>query len=412
MEPERSFQIDAELFFFFQACMGTETTCQRQPLRHAGGDAMAEVEIERLHKSFGDLGVLNDISMQVRHGEFMVFVGPSGCGKSTLLRTIAGLERPTAGRISIGGEDVTRWPPARRGVSMVFQSYALYPHMTVRENIAFGLKVAKVPVADIDGRVREAAAVLQIDHLLDRRPRALSGGQRQRVAIGRSIVRQPKAFLFDEPLSNLDAELRVQMRVELVGLHERLGATMIYVTHDQIEAMTMADRIAVLNRGQVEQIGAPLELYRQPRNLFVAGFIGSPRMNLFETTVLGTGPNGVAVRLPGGATVVVPVAADGLAEGSPLTLGLRPEHLGINEAAGGPADATMTGQAQLVEHLGGEILAHVVLDDGTRLDVKTHGHSEVSRAAAIAIGVRGELCYLFDAAGDCLPALRPRALPN
>ncbi len=372
---------------------------------------MAEVEIERLHKSFGDLGVLNDISMQVRHGEFMVFVGPSGCGKSTLLRSIAGLERPTAGRIRIGGEDVTRWAPARRGVSMVFQSYALYPHMTVRENIAFGLKVAKVPSGEIDGRVREAAAVLQIDHLLDRRPRALSGGQRQRVAIGRSIVRQPKAFLFDEPLSNLDAELRVQMRVELVGLHERLGATMIYVTHDQIEAMTMADRIAVLNRGQVEQIGAPLELYRQPRNLFVAGFIGSPRMNLFETTVVATGSDGVAVRIPGGGAVVVPVSADGLSAGQALTLGLRPEHLGINEAPGGPADAAMTGQAQLVEHLGGEILAHVVLDDGTRLDVKTHGHGEVQRAAAVSVGVRGELCYLFDAAGDCLPALRPRALP-
>ncbi len=372
---------------------------------------MAEVEIERLHKSFGDLGVLNDISMQVRHGEFMVFVGPSGCGKSTLLRTVAGLERPTAGRISIGGDDVTRWAPARRGVSMVFQSYALYPHMTVRENIAFGLKVSKVPAGEIEGRVREAAAVLQIDHLLDRRPKALSGGQRQRVAIGRSIVRQPKAFLFDEPLSNLDAELRVQMRVELVGLHERLGATMIYVTHDQIEAMTMADRIAVLNRGQVEQIGAPLELYRQPRNLFVAGFIGSPRMNLFETTVVASGPDGVTVRIPGGATIVVPVSAEGLADGQALTLGLRPEHLGINEAPGGPAEATMTGQAQLVEHLGGEILAHVVLDDGVRLDVKTHGHGEVQRATAIAIGVRGELAYLFDAAGDCLPALRPRALP-
>ena len=366
---------------------------------------MADVEIERLHKSFGDLAVLNDISMQVRHGEFMVFVGPSGCGKSTLLRTIAGLERPTSGRVAIGGDDVTSWPPARRGVSMVFQSYALYPHMTVRQNIAFGLKVAKVATGDIAARVREAAALLQIDHLLDRRPAALSGGQRQRVAIGRSIVRQPKAFLFDEPLSNLDAELRVQMRVELVGLHERLGATMIYVTHDQIEAMTMADRIAVLNRGQVEQIGAPLELYRQPRNLFVAGFIGSPRMNLFETEVVATGPLGVTVRIPGGAEIVVPVSAAGVQAGQALTLGMRPEHLGIGEAPGGPPDATMNGQAQLVEHLGGEILVHAVLADGARLDVKTHGHGDVQRASAIGIGVRGEFCYLFDAAGDCLPAL-------
>ncbi len=373
---------------------------------------MADVEIERLHKSFGELAVLNDISMRVRHGEFMVFVGPSGCGKSTLLRTIAGLERPSSGSIAIGGDDVTSWPPARRGISMVFQSYALYPHMTVRENIAFGLKVAKVSPADIATRVRDAAAVLQIDHLLDRRPAALSGGQRQRVAIGRSIVRQPKAFLFDEPLSNLDAELRVQMRMELVGLHERLGATMIYVTHDQIEAMTMADRIAVLNRGQVEQIGAPLELYRQPRNLFVAGFIGSPRMNLFETRAVATGPLGITVRIPGGAEIVVPVSAGGIAPGQALTLGIRPEHLGIGEVPGGPADAMMNGQALLVEHLGGEILAHVVLEDGIRLDVKTHGHGHVGRATAIEIGVRGDLCYLFDEAGNCLPALHRRALPN
>jgi multiple sugar transport system ATP-binding protein len=295
---------------------------------------MAEVGIERLHKTFGETAVLNDISMQIHHGEFMVFVGPSGCGKTTLLRSIAGLEKPSAGRVTIGGDDVTRWPPARRGVSMVFQSYALYPHMTVRENIAFGLKVAKVPKADIAGRVKDAAGVLQIEHLLDRRPKELSGGQRQRVAIGRSIVRQPKAFLFDEPLSNLDAELRVQMRVELVGLHDRLGATMIYVTHDQVEAMTMADRIAVLNKGQVEQIGAPLELYRQPRNLFVAGFIGSPRMNLMPTTVLATGPTGVTVALPGGAPILVPVQAAGVTVGQAMTLGLRPEHLGIGEAVG------------------------------------------------------------------------------
>jgi multiple sugar transport system ATP-binding protein len=371
---------------------------------------MADVDMERLHKSFGELPVLNDISMQVRHGEFMVFVGPSGCGKSTLLRSIAGLEKPTSGRISIGGKDVTNWPPARRGVSMVFQSYALYPHMTVRENIAFGLKVSKVPVAEIKTRVAEAASILQIEHLLERKPAALSGGQRQRVAIGRSIVRKPEAFLFDEPLSNLDAELRVQMRVELVALHDRLGATMIYVTHDQTEAMTMADRIAVLNGGKVEQIGAPLELYRQPRNLFVAGFIGSPRMNLFESVVMATGPEGVAIRVPGGSSILVPVAATGVEIGAVLMLGVRPEHLGIEEASGGAADAMMSGQVQLVEHLGGEVLAHIVLDDGTRLHVKTHGHGDVQRATATSIGLRGELCYLFDAAGDCLPALHQRQL--
>ncbi len=366
---------------------------------------MAEVLIERLSKTFGELAVLNDISMQVEHGEFMVFVGPSGCGKTTLLRSIAGLERPSSGRISIGGEDVTSWAPARRGVSMVFQSYALYPHMTVRQNIAFGLRVAKTPAADIERRVSEAGSVLQIDHLLDRHPRELSGGQRQRVAIGRSIVRDPKAFLFDEPLSNLDAELRVQMRVELVALHERLGATMIYVTHDQVEAMTMADRIAVLNRGQVEQIGTPLELYRRPRNLFVAGFIGSPRMNLIPTEVRQTGPVGITVTLPAGGEVVVPVSAEGVAVGQRLTLGLRPEHLGIGEAPGGAADARLHGRALLIEHLGGEILAHVELDDGTKLNVKTHGHGDVQRAASLEVGLRASFCYLFDASGTCLLAL-------
>jgi len=373
---------------------------------------MADVGIERLHKTFGEIAVLNDISMEINHGEFMVFVGPSGCGKTTLLRSIAGLEKPSAGRVTIGNDDVTRWPPARRGVSMVFQSYALYPHMTVRENIAFGLKVAKVPKDDIAGRVKDAAAILQIEHLLDRRPKELSGGPRQRVAIGRSIVRQPKAFLFDEPLSNLDAELRVQMRVELVGLHDRLGATMIYVTHDQVEAMTMADRIAVLNKGQVEQIGAPLELYRYPRNLFVAGFIGSPRMNLMPTTVQATGPLGVTVALPGGGSLLVPVSAADITTGQSLTLGLRPEHIGVGEAVGGRGEAFLAAQAKLVEHLGGEILAHVVLPDGTSLNVKTHGHGEMTREQEVQLGVRGELAYLFTEAGDCLASLHPREIPD
>jgi multiple sugar transport system ATP-binding protein len=286
----------------------------------------------------------------------------------------AGLEKPNAGRVTIGSDDVTRWPPARRGVSMVFQSYALYPHMTVRENIAFGLQVAKVPKIERAGRVKDATAILLIEHLLERRPKELSGGQRERVAIGRSIVRQPKALLFDEPLSNLDAELRVQMRVELVGLHDRLGATMIYVTHDQVEAMTMADRIAVLNRGQVEQIGTPLELYRRPRNRFVAGFIGSPRMNFIPSIVRAMGPTGVTVSLPPGASVLVPVSGDAMVVGQTITFGLRPEHLGIGEAERGPADAFLPAQARMVEHLGGgEILAHIVLTDGAALDVKTHG---------------------------------------
>jgi multiple sugar transport system ATP-binding protein len=264
----------------------------------------------------------------------------------------------------------------------------------------------------ITKRVTEAAAILQIGHLLERRPKELSGGQRQRVAIGRSIVKQPKAFLFDEPLSNLDAELRVQMRVELVALHDRLGATMIYVTHDQVEAMTMADRIAVLNKGAVEQIGAPLELYRQPRNLFVASFIGSPKMNILPSTVQAMGPEGVTVALPGGGALLVPVAAEGVTTGQPVSLGLRPEHIGIGEAVGGAVEAFLSARAQMVEHLGGEVLAHVQLTDGTAINVKTHGHGDIGRASELQLGLRGELAYVFDAAGLCLPALRPRAIPS
>jgi multiple sugar transport system ATP-binding protein len=362
---------------------------------------MAEVGIDRLSKKFGELTVLNDISIQVAHGEFMVFVGPSGCGKSTLLRSIAGLERPTAGRVMIGGEDVTNVAPARRGIAMVFQSYALYPHMTVRENIAFGLKVAKMPAAEIETRIAEAAATLQIGHLLGRKPKELSGGQRQRVAIGRSIVRHPKAFLFDEPLSNLDAELRVQMRAELVGLHDRLGATMIYVTHDQVEAMTMADRIAVFNQGKVEQIGAPLDLYTNPQNLFVAGFIGSPKMNLLKTEVIEVGPEGVAVGLPGGGVVRVPAAAGGLAPGQKVTLGLRPEHLALGDT-GRPVDAWVTGQTQLVEHLGGEIITRIALADGTVLNVRSPGHAGLHRAEIVQLGVTGALCYLFTEDGGAV----------
>jgi len=362
---------------------------------------MAEVGIDRLHKTFGDVAVLNDVSIQVAHGEFMVFVGPSGCGKSTLLRSIAGLERPTAGRVMIGGEDVTRLAPARRGIAMVFQSYALYPHMTVRENIAFGLKVAKMPAAEIETRLAEAATTLQIGHLLDRKPRELSGGQRQRVAIGRSIVRHPKAFLFDEPLSNLDAELRVQMRAELVGLHDRLGATMIYVTHDQVEAMTMADRIAVFNQGKVEQVGAPLELYTCPRNLFVAGFIGSPKMNLLQTEITEVGPAGASVGLPGGGSVQVPAASGALSPGQKVTLGLRPEHLALGDS-GRPVDAWVSGQTQLVEHLGGEIITRIALPNAAVLNVRSAGHAGPHRAETVNVGITGSLCYLFTEDGEAI----------
>jgi multiple sugar transport system ATP-binding protein len=377
---------------------------------------MAQVKMGDVSKAFGAVTVLDDVSIDIPDGEFMVFVGPSGCGKTTLLRTIAGLERPSSGRVMIGAEDVTAWPPARRGVAMVFQSYALYPHMSVRENIAFGLKLANMPRAEIEQRVREAAATLQIEPLLDRKPRELSGGQRQRVAIGRAIVRQPRVFLFDEPLSNLDAELRVQMRVELIDLHQRLRATMVYVTHDQIEAMTMADRIVVLNRGRVEQIGAPLELYQQPRNIFVAGFIGSPKMNFLKATVTEVGAGGVTVRLPGDASLTVPVLPGDVRPQTELTFGVRPEHLGLDGAAGpagpaGPADVRLPAEILVVEHLGSEILVHMKLPDGAVLGVKAFGDTPLlHRGERPPLGLRAELCYLFTPDGDALLPLRPRPI--
>ena len=243
---------------------------------------MADLQLRGINKSFGAVQVITDVDLDIGDGEFVVFVGPSGCGKSTLLRTISGLEEPTSGQVFIGGEDVTDFDPGERGVAMVFQSYALYPHMTVEENLGFGLRMGGMPRAEVAKRVEEAARMLELQELMDRKPRQLSGGQRQRVAIGRAIVRQPKAFLFDEPLSNLDAELRVQMRIEIAKLHQNLGATMVYVTHDQVEAMTLADKIVVLRKGRIEQQGSPISLYDDPDNIFVAGFIGSPRMNLLR----------------------------------------------------------------------------------------------------------------------------------
>src|SRR5215475_7361662 len=270
------------------------------------------IVLKDVRKAFGDTVIIPSIDLEIEAGQFVVFVGPSGCGKSTLLRLIAGLEDATAGRIDIDGNDVTHLPPAKRGLSMVFQSYALYPHMSVRGNIGFGLKMAGMPKDQIRQKVEKAAAVLNLTSYLDRKPRQLSGGQRQRVAIGRAIVREPKAFLFDEPLSNLDAALRVQMRLEIAQLHESLTTTMVYVTHDQVEAMTLADKIVVLNSGLIEQVGSPLELYHHPVNLFVAGFIGSPKMNFFGTEVMAAGPAGVRVALPGGGAIEVPVTAEGM----------------------------------------------------------------------------------------------------
>jgi len=307
---------------------------------------MADVTLTDLRKSFGALEVLKGIDLSVEHGEFCVFVGPSGCGKSTLLRIIAGLEHATSGQLMIEGRDVNNVEPSERGIAMVFQSYALYPHLTVRENIGFGLSLAGRPKAEIAQRVEAAADTLQLRALLDRKPKALSGGQRQRVAIGRAIVRNPKVFLFDEPLSNLDAALRAQMRLELTDLHAKLGATMIYVTHDQVEAMTMADKIVVLNGGQIEQVGSPMELYDHPATPFVAGFIGSPQMNLF---------NGAAAEAMGCRTY-----------------GIRPEHIALSETSG-----RWQGRVRHIERLGADAILHLTVEGLGALVVRTQGDTRL-----------------------------------
>jgi multiple sugar transport system ATP-binding protein len=368
---------------------------------------MAAITMEDVRKSFGSVRVIQGVSLEIEDKEFVVFVGPSGCGKSTLLRLVAGLEDITAGRMLFDGEEVNELAPAERGIAMVFQSYALYPHMSVFDNMAFGLKLAKHGRSGIEERVRSAARILQIEHLLDRKPRQLSGGQRQRVAIGRAIVRDPRVFLFDEPLSNLDAALRVQMRIEIAKLHRDLDATMIYVTHDQVEAMTLADRIVVLNGGIVEQFGSPLELYHHPQNLFVAGFIGSPRMNFLDATVAGAAGNALTVRLASGETVVAPVAANGVAAGARVTLGLRPEHL----LEGGGGDSEITGRVMQVEHLGGETYVYLERKDaggdGLPLIVKTGGNSTTRAGEVVPVGVPAAACYLFDDQGRAFS--RPRA---
>ncbi|WP_213881600.1 sn-glycerol-3-phosphate ABC transporter ATP-binding protein UgpC [Pseudomonas sp. dw_358] len=363
---------------------------------------MTELSLRGVEKAYGEIKVLHDIHLSIESREFVVFVGPSGCGKSTLLRCIAGLESITQGNIRIGARDVTLLEPADRGVAMVFQSYALYPHMTVYDNIAFGLKMQKTPKAEIEAKVLDAARILQLEPLLQRKPKALSGGQRQRVAIGRAIVHAPEVFLFDEPLSNLDASLRVQMRIEIAKLHAALQATMVYVTHDQVEAMTLADKIVVLNKGGIEQVGAPLELYHHPCNRFVAGFIGSPQMGFIQVTVLATSGEGVQVSLPGGARLWVPVDGSGVSVGALLSLGLRPEHLSER----GVGDAQFSAQALLVEHLGGETFTHAQTADGVEVMVKGDGLSTVQAGQTVAIGVTGARCHLFDEQGKALVQLR------
>jgi ABC-type sugar transport system ATPase subunit len=352
---------------------------------------MADVVLSGIRKSYGSLEVVHGVDLTISSGEFVVFVGPSGCGKSTLLRMIAGLEPISAGQISIGGRVVNDIPSPQRGISMVFQSYALYPHMSVFDNMAFGLKLAKTPKAEVDQRVREAARILQIEDYLTRMPKALSGGQRQRVAIGRAIVRDPKVFLFDEPLSNLDASLRAQTRVEIAKLHDTLDATMIYVTHDQVEAMTLADRIVVLNAGRIEQVGTPLELYRNPVNMFVAGFIASQRMNFFALTPKGDG----GFTLPGGKALSLTRQPAPEAR----TLGVRPEHLVLAS----PGDAQFSGTLSVIEQFGEYALAYVEMDGGELLTIKLDGAPDLTLHQPVHIGLPQDAVHLFDANGRALP---------
>ena len=354
---------------------------------------MATLSLQNITKSFGAAKVLQGIDLAIKDKEFVVFVGPSGCGKSTLLRIIAGLEHATSGQIVIGGTDVSALPPVERGISMVFQSYALYPHLTVYENIAFPLRVQKLPEVDVKSKVAKAAEILQLTNKLQLKPGQLSGGQRQRVAIGRSIVRNPKVFLFDEPLSNLDAALRGDMRVELSQLHRDLSATMIYVTHDQIEAMTMAHRIVVLNAGRVEQFGTPMELYHHPATRFVATFIGQPNMNLVPANVIDT-TNGLTVALDGGGQMTLPVELGTAKKGDRVEVGMRPENL----ALGGDLQA----RVRVLERLGGASITYGVLPNGQRFCAALPGDAAVAEGQTIGLTINPADCHVFDATGKVL----------
>ena len=346
------------------------------------------IELSKIVKAYGEVQVIHGVDLTIDPGEFTVFVGPSGCGKSTLLRMIAGLEPISGGDLVIEGQRMNDVPAAKRGIAMVFQSYALYPHMNVYQNLAFGLETAKMPKAEIALRVQRAAEILKIEPLLKRKPKQLSGGQRQRVAIGRAIVREPRIFLFDEPLSNLDAELRVQMRVEIAKLHNDLGNTMIYVTHDQVEAMTMADKIVVLRSGIIEQAGAPLELYNNPKNLFVAGFIGSPKMNFLAATA---GADGLTVA---GNALQLPRATAGA-----TTFGIRPEHITIAEGRGVKLGDV---RVDLVENLGGQTVLYATTIDQQPLTIVLEGQRKVELGATVAAHIDPERVHLFDAAGEAL----------
>jgi multiple sugar transport system ATP-binding protein len=354
---------------------------------------MAEVQLKEIGKSFGAVEVIKCIDLDINHGEFVVFVGPSGCGKSTLLRMIAGLEDITRGELRIGGELCNDIAPRDRGIAMVFQSYALYPHMTVYDNVGFALKLARVPWEERDAKIRDAARILQMEHLLERKPAQLSGGQRQRVAIGRAIVRNPKVFLFDEPLSNLDAALRVDMRMEIARLHQDLDATMVYVTHDQVEAMTLADKIVVLDHGDVQQVGAPLELYHKPANLFVATFIGSPKMNLLPVTV--TGAEGGMIEVGSGDVKATRFHVSGAGAPRDLVLGVRPQSLRLVENDAAKIPATV----KLVEHLGDQTVISAQLASSEAVLIIVPGDAILKPGERIGLTFDESGVHLFDTAG-------------
>lgn len=363
---------------------------------------MADIRMRKVCKAFKDVRVIEQVDLDIEDGEFAVFVGPSGCGKSTLLRLVAGLEDISSGEMTIGGKKVNNVPPSQRGVAMVFQSYALYPHMTIFDNMAFGLKLAKEDSGEIKSRVHWAAKILQMEHLLERLPKELSGGQRQRVAIGRAIVRKPGVFLFDEPLSNLDAALRVQTRIEISKLHHDLGASMIYVTHDQVEAMTLADKIVLLNAGKavieegsVAQIGPPLELYHHPVNLFVAGFIGSPKMNFLPGRLAGIEKGIAAVTLPDGTVVRAAVDAASVKPGDAVTLGIRPEHVVL-----GGGDNTVQAEVAYVEHLGESSFIYTqVKGVDTNVIVRQEGDTNARMGDRLTLVMAPQHCHLFNEKG-------------
>lgn len=357
---------------------------------------MAGLKLTNLKKSYGNLEVIHGIDLEIEQGEFIVFVGPSGCGKSTVLRMIAGLESITDGELQIGGARMNEVPPSLRGIAMVFQSYALYPHMTVYDNMAFSLRLTKLSKPDIDKRVREAAEMLQLTEYLPRLPKALSGGQRQRVAIGRAIVRDPKVFLFDEPLSNLDAALRVKTRLEIASLNESMpDTTMLYVTHDQVEAMTLADRIVVLSAGKIEQVGSPLELYTHPKNLFVAQFIGSPAMNILPATVIETGDNS-RIELRDKHQISLPISLDNSQQDKAVHFGVRPEDMELCD----PENSLVHGKVSFVESLGEVTMLYVdVADNKEPIVVKLAGIIELKRGDKVAFTADTSKLHLFDEAG-------------